>query len=120
MDRCWAMTPAFVESTAMGTVGALSYPHLGAAGNSSYVLFPELTNAGLHNAPALQYVLRARCRIAFLQQLARYVITLTGQGVLSFPSANASDPTLGGNYTVLAGDILIAVDTSDVSARGHK
>ncbi|KAJ7498059.1 hypothetical protein B0H11DRAFT_1998465 [Mycena galericulata] len=100
--ECWALTPGLAESTAKGTVGALSYPHLGATGNSSYALFTQWTNAGLHNAPAPQYVM-----------------IMTGSGELSFPSANSSDPTLGGNYTLLAGDILIAVDTADVSAKGH-
>ncbi|KAJ6616998.1 hypothetical protein B0H10DRAFT_2218980 [Mycena sp. CBHHK59/15] len=100
--ECWAMIPDLVESTATGTVGALSFAHLGATGNSSYSLFTQLTNAGLHNAPAPQYVM-----------------IMTGRGELSFPSAKASDPTLSGNYTLLAGDILIAVDTANVSKRGH-
>ncbi|KAJ7132409.1 hypothetical protein C8R44DRAFT_774001 [Mycena epipterygia] len=100
--ECWALTPALVESTATGTVGALSYAHLGATENSSYSLFTQLTDSGLHNAPAPQYVL-----------------IMTGRGELSFPTADPADPTLGGNYTLLAGDILIAVDTTAVSARGH-
>ncbi|KAJ7679715.1 hypothetical protein B0H14DRAFT_3063255 [Mycena olivaceomarginata] len=100
--ECWALTPAFVESTATGTVGALSYPDLGGTGASSYSLFTQLTNAGLHNPPASQYVM-----------------IMTGSGELSFPSADPADTTLSGNYTVHAGDILIAVDTADVSARGH-
>ncbi|KAJ7680949.1 hypothetical protein DFH06DRAFT_432733 [Mycena polygramma] len=100
--ECWAMAPNLVESNATGTVGALSYGQLGGTGNSSYALFTQLSVAGLHNAPAPQYV-----------------IILTGQGELSFPSANLSDSTLGGNYTLLAGDILIAADTAGVSARGH-
>ncbi|KAJ7050970.1 hypothetical protein C8F01DRAFT_1263455 [Mycena amicta] len=85
--ECWAFTPPLVESTATGTIGALSYAHLGATGNGSYSLFTHCTNAGLHNAPAPQYV-----------------VLLTGRSVLSFPS----DSTLSGNYTVSAGDILIA------------
>ncbi|KAJ7065398.1 small secreted protein [Mycena amicta] len=100
--ECWALTPALVESTATGTVGALSYAHLGATGNSSYSLFTQHTNAGLHNAPAHQYV--------FL---------LTGGGELSFPSADLADSTLSGNFTVSAGDILIATDIAGTSARGH-
>ncbi|KAJ7203559.1 hypothetical protein GGX14DRAFT_461470 [Mycena pura] len=100
--ECWALTPAFALSTATGTVGALSFPDLGATGESSYSLFTEHTNAGLHNAPAPQYVM-----------------ILTGSGELSFPSANLSDPTLSGNYTMNTGDILIAADTADTSLRGH-
>ncbi|KAJ6525129.1 hypothetical protein B0H19DRAFT_971502 [Mycena capillaripes] len=100
--ECWALTPAFVTSTATGTVGALSYPHLGGTGDSSYSLFTQLTNTGLHNAPAPQYVMM-----------------MTGIGELSFPSADPADTTLSGNYTVHTGDILIAVDTADVSTRGH-
>jgi hypothetical protein len=42
---------------------------------------------------------------------------MTGQGELSFPSANPADATLIGNYTVSAGDIIIAV--ADVSKGGH-
>ncbi|KAJ7222471.1 hypothetical protein GGX14DRAFT_428839, partial [Mycena pura] len=53
--ECWALTPAFVQSTAPGTVGALSYPDLGATGDISYTLVTEHTNAGLYNAPAPQY-----------------------------------------------------------------
>ncbi|KAJ7068912.1 hypothetical protein B0H15DRAFT_871695 [Mycena belliarum] len=100
--ECWAMAPELVESTATGTVGALSYGHIGMTGNSSYSLFTALSNAGLHNAPT-----------------AQYVMILTGSGELSFPSADPADPCLRGNYTVVAGDILIAVDTADVSSRGH-
>ncbi|KAF7289061.1 hypothetical protein HMN09_01354300 [Mycena chlorophos] len=102
--ECWALTPQFVESTATGTVGALSYAHIGATANtSSYAMFTQESDSGLHNAPAPQYV--------FL---------LTGSGVLSFPvSLDPTDPTLRGNYTVRAGDILIAVDVAAVSARGH-
>ncbi|KAJ7053707.1 small secreted protein [Mycena amicta] len=102
--ECWAFTPPLVESTATGTIGALSYAHLGATGNGSYSLFTQHTDAGLHNAPAPQYV-----------------VLLTGRGVLSFPSADPadSDSTLSGNYTVSAGDILIAMDVVGTSVRGH-
>ncbi|KAF8196309.1 hypothetical protein K438DRAFT_1760469 [Mycena galopus ATCC 62051] len=95
--ECWALTPALVESTAMGTVGALSYSQLGGTVNGSYALFTQLTNSGLHNASAPQYV-----------------IILAGRGELSFPSANPSDPILGGNYTLLAGDIIIAADIAEL------
>ncbi|KAF5337437.1 hypothetical protein D9758_017169 [Tetrapyrgos nigripes] len=100
--ECWVLTPALVSSTAEGTIGALSYSNLGALGNSSYDLFTELTNAGLHNAPAPQYV-----------------IILRGQGELSFPSADPANVTLTGNYTLHAGDILIVQDTAELSFRGH-
>ncbi|KAJ7708996.1 hypothetical protein B0H17DRAFT_851817, partial [Mycena rosella] len=100
--ECWAMTPGLVESTATGTVGALSYTHLGGAGNSSYSLFTALSNSGLHTAPAPQYVM-----------------ILTGTGEISLPSSDPSNSTLSGNYTVVAGDILIAIDTAAVSSRGH-
>ncbi|KAJ6568355.1 hypothetical protein DFH09DRAFT_1155186 [Mycena vulgaris] len=100
--ECWAMTPGLVESTATGTVGALSFAQLGGTGNSSYSLFTQFTNAGLHNAPVPQYVM-----------------IMTGTGELSFPSADISDSTLSGNYTLIAGDILIAVDLAGVSLRGH-
>ncbi|KAJ6568356.1 small secreted protein [Mycena vulgaris] len=100
--ECWSMTPALVESTATGTVGALSFAQLGATGNSSYSLFTQLTNAGLHNAPAPQYVM-----------------IMTGKGELSFPSTNSEDQSLSGNYTLSAGDILMAADIASLSARGH-
>lgn len=38
-----------------GTVGAANLP-LGALSNASYTYFPNHIDAGLHNAPALQYV----------------------------------------------------------------
>ncbi|KAJ7483283.1 hypothetical protein FB451DRAFT_1129183 [Mycena latifolia] len=100
--ECWAMTPELVKSTATGTVGALSYTNLGATGNSNYSLYTVFTDAGLHHAPAPQYV-----------------IILTGAGELSFPSADLSEWSLGGNYTLVAGDILIAADTAAVSTTGH-
>ncbi|THV02316.1 hypothetical protein K435DRAFT_852963 [Dendrothele bispora CBS 962.96] len=100
--ECWALTPELISSTSTGTVGALSYPHLGATGNSSWAMFTQLTNAGLHTAPAPQYVM-----------------IMTGRGELSFPSSDPNDDTLSGNYTLEAGDILIAQDTSDVSEKGH-
>ncbi|KAK7435208.1 hypothetical protein VKT23_019777 [Stygiomarasmius scandens] len=100
--ECWALTPELISSTSTGTVGALSYPNLGATGNSSWAMFTQLTNAGLHTAP-----------------VAQYVIILTGRGELSFPSSDPDDDSLSGNYTLKAGDILIAQDTADVSGRGH-
>ncbi|KAF7309428.1 hypothetical protein MIND_00313600 [Mycena indigotica] len=98
--ECWALTPAFVKSNSTGTVGALSYAHLGATtSKSSYTLFAQHTDAGLHNAPA-----------------AQYVFIMTGSGVLSFPTDNG---TFTGHYKISAGEILIAADVAGTSVQGH-
>ncbi|KAH8835081.1 hypothetical protein DL96DRAFT_1549728 [Flagelloscypha sp. PMI_526] len=90
--ECWALTPPLAVSNSSGTIGALGYPHLGATGNSSYTLFSQYLNAGLHQAPA--------------QQLKNYIF---GDG----PNGE-----LVGNYTLRAGTILLALDTKDVSVLG--
>ncbi|KAJ7202236.1 hypothetical protein C8J57DRAFT_950238, partial [Mycena rebaudengoi] len=101
--ECWALAPSLVESTQSGVVGALTYPHLGATtANSSWSFFPKTGSGGFHNAPAPQYV-----------------IALTGQAEISFPSEGPSKASLSRNHTFRAGDILVVADTADVSKQGH-
>lgn len=52
--ECWRLDN-FTVSNTPGTVGALSL-FLGSASNASYTVIPPKTNAGLHRAPAAQFV----------------------------------------------------------------
>lgn len=52
--ECWRLDN-FTVSQTPGTVGALSV-FFGEASNVSYTVIPPRTNAGLHVAPAAQYV----------------------------------------------------------------
>lgn len=52
--ECWTLSP-FTVSNTLGTVGSLS-AFFGEASNVSYTVIPPRTNAGLHRAPAAQYV----------------------------------------------------------------
>ncbi|KAF7365537.1 hypothetical protein MVEN_00426900 [Mycena venus] len=104
--ECWALTPALVESTATGTVGGPVLPGPGG----------QLEIAAIRSSRNLP---TPGCITHPLPSTSRYVIILTGRGELSFPSADPSDSTLSGNYTLSAGDILIAADTAATSIRGH-
>ena len=57
--ECWQLTAPFVQSSQAGTAGAV-VAQLGETGATSYSLLPPQFDAGLHNAPAVQYVLRSR------------------------------------------------------------
>ena len=55
--ECWQLSAPFVQSSQAGTSGA-SISQLGETGATSYTMLPPDFNGGLHNAPAVQYVLR--------------------------------------------------------------
>ena len=53
--ECWQLTAPFITSAAAGISGA-SFAQLGETGATSYGLIPAEFNAGLHNAPVVQWV----------------------------------------------------------------
>ncbi|EME46876.1 hypothetical protein DOTSEDRAFT_110508, partial [Dothistroma septosporum NZE10] len=93
--QCWQLTPFTVSSTP-GTVGALS-AFFGEASNISYTVIPPRTNAGLHVAPA-----------------AQFVIFLSGLIHLTLPNSTQEAWVAGGKYGV-----IFAADTKDRSTFGH-
>lgn len=56
--ECWQLAAPFKTSAEAGVSGA-AIAQLGKAGSASYVVLPPKFNGGLHNAPAVQYVLRS-------------------------------------------------------------
>ncbi|EJD36632.1 hypothetical protein AURDEDRAFT_188330 [Auricularia subglabra TFB-10046 SS5] len=94
--ECWSMHPPFTESGQEGTAGALTM-QLGNLANASYSILPPQFNAGLHNAPNVQYV-----------------VFLSGLAHISLPHGNDSAFVLGG-----ANGFLFAADTAAVSKDGH-
>jgi uncharacterized membrane protein len=55
--QCWQILPGFTTSSQAGTIGA-SILQLGNLSNMSYSVIPPGFNAGFHNAPNVQYVLK--------------------------------------------------------------
>ncbi|GJJ15962.1 hypothetical protein Clacol_010241 [Clathrus columnatus] len=94
--QCWEVDPPFSISAQPGTVGA-KIQNLGDLKGANVVFFNQTasTNAGLHPAPAPQWVL-----------------VLSGKGVVTLP-------TTGQQLRLPQGDIIIANDTAEVSAIGH-
>ncbi|SMR54497.1 unnamed protein product [Zymoseptoria tritici ST99CH_3D1] len=93
--ECWGLEN-FAVSTTPGTVGALSV-YLGEASNVSYTVIPPRTNAGLHRAPAAQFV-------TFLSGLVH----------ITLPNCTDDAWVIGGKY-----GLIFAEDTADVSVYGH-
>jgi len=95
--ECWSLLPGFSISNQTGTVGSKQIS-LGLISNGSYTIFPipGPIDAGLHNAPNPQWV-----------------ITLAGQGKVTFPNSTES-------VDLLAGSIVIAVDIAGTSVQGHR
>ncbi|KAF2774282.1 hypothetical protein EJ03DRAFT_322875 [Teratosphaeria nubilosa] len=96
--QCWQF-PNFTVSTTPGTQGSLEL-FLGEATNITYSAIAPRTNAGLHNAPAPQFV-------AFLS------------GIIQVSLPNRTDAgsvgwVVGGKF-----DIIYAEDTADLSRYGH-
>ena len=54
--ECWQLSAPFTQSSTPGTSGALN-TQLGESGASSFTSIPPQFDGGLHNAPAVQYVL---------------------------------------------------------------
>ena len=54
--ECWQLSAPFTQSSTPGTSGALN-TQLGESGTSSFTTLPPEFDGGLHNAPAVQYVL---------------------------------------------------------------
>ncbi|KAH9955895.1 hypothetical protein BC827DRAFT_1140335 [Russula dissimulans] len=94
--ECWQLQPGFSTSTQPGTAGASSL-QLGGVVSMSYSVLPPSFNAGLHNAPALQWV-------SFLSGVAH----------ITFPDSSDQAYVVGGEN-----GLIFAADTSSVSAKGH-
>ncbi|KAN0133339.1 hypothetical protein V8E53_008779 [Lactarius tabidus] len=94
--ECWQLLPGFATSSQSGTVGASSL-QLGNVANASYAVLPPGFNAGLHNAPANQWV-----------------IFLSGLAHITLPNSTDEAYVNGGKN-----GLLFAADTSDVSTLGH-
>ncbi|KAH8923432.1 hypothetical protein BT69DRAFT_1219038 [Atractiella rhizophila] len=96
--QCWAIQPGFTNSSQSGTIGN-NILQLGDLANASYTQYPigERHDAGLHNAPARQYV-----------------VLLSGGVTVTFPNLTDSEP-----FRAYAGDILIATDVVGTSKVGH-
>lgn len=54
--ECWQLSAPLTQSSTPGTSGALT-TQLGESGASSFTSIPPHFDGGLHNAPAVQYVL---------------------------------------------------------------
>lgn len=54
--ECWQLKAPLITSSEPGTVGAAS-TLLGATQNTTYSILPPKFDGGLHNAPAVQYVI---------------------------------------------------------------
>ncbi|KAK4627360.1 hypothetical protein CLAFUW4_04167 [Fulvia fulva] len=85
--QCWQLDPFTVSSTP-GTVGEAS--------NVSYTVIPPRTNAGLHVAPA-----------------AQFVVFLSGLIHLTLPNSTDEAWVVGGKY-----GMILAGDTADVLGIG--
>ncbi|KAI3390649.1 hypothetical protein diail_8986 [Diaporthe ilicicola] len=95
--ECWQMDTPFTISTQQGTAGSAQL-QLGNSSTLSYSVLPAQFDAGVHNAPANQWVL-----------------FLSGLAYLSLPE----DPTT--SAYVLGGEfgLIFAADTASVSSSGH-
>ncbi|KAK3389695.1 hypothetical protein B0H63DRAFT_103156 [Podospora didyma] len=94
--ECWRLDP-LVSSSTPGTAGALAL-FLGGMANATYTVLPPRFDGGLHNAPALQLVLFS-----------------TGLIHITLPNCTEEAWIQGGKY-----GLIIAADTPDKSAHGHR
>ncbi|ROV96569.1 hypothetical protein VMCG_07822 [Cytospora schulzeri] len=95
--ECWQMDTPFAISTQQGTSGSAQL-QLGNASTMSYSVLPAQYDAGVHNAPANQWV-----------------IFLTGLAYITLPADNTTSAYVSGGQFGL----IFAADTSDVSGTGH-
>lgn len=93
--ECWALDPGFVSSSQVGTTGASSL-QLGNLANGSYSILPPRFNAGLHNAPNVQFV-----------------VFLSGLAHITLPNSTDEAWVQGGRN-----GLIIATDTAALST-GH-
>ena len=71
--ECWQLSAALAESSQAGTSGA-AIAELGETGATSYSLLPPHFDGGLHNAPAVQYVLRSSQSSSCLQSVPPVIL----------------------------------------------
>lgn len=95
--ECWQMDTPFAISTQPGTSGSAQL-QLGNTSTMSYSVLPAEFDAGVHNAPSVQWV-----------------IYLSGLAHITLPADNTTSAFVtGGQFGV-----LFATDTADVSSTGH-
>jgi len=116
--ECWQIQPGFTTSTQPGTAGASSL-QLGGVSTISYSVLPPRFDAGLHNAPAFQYVRsphprRPRDYLFIDIEHERWVSFLSGLAHITFPDSSDEAYVVGGKD-----GFIFAADTSSVSAKGH-
>jgi len=104
--QCWALSAGFQTSGQQGTVGA-EILQLGNLANASYTILPARFNAGLHNAPNVQWVV-------FLSGLAH--VSLPNR---TFPISGRTQ--FAEDVWVAGGEFgtILATDTLSASALGH-
>lgn len=94
--ECWQLSAPLVPSSQPGTAGA-AIAQLGETGATSYTLLPPHYDGGLHNAPAVQWV-----------------VFLSGLAFVSLPNSTETATIPGGRN-----GLILAVDTKNVSTLGH-
>lgn len=73
--ECWQMDTPFSISAQQGTAGSAQL-QLGNTSTMSYSVLPAQFDAGVHNAPANQYVLAWPCRISSIHFFFIFVFLL--------------------------------------------
>jgi hypothetical protein len=115
--ECWQILPGFTTSSQTGTAGA-SILQLGSVANMSYSVIPPGFNAGLHNAPNVQYVLRplpsTHSPMLTRPSPERWVAFLTGLAHITLPNSTQEAFVPGGKNGV-----IFAADVAAVSSTGH-
>lgn len=138
--ECWQLSAPFVQSSQAGTSGA-AIAQLGETGATSYTLLPPQFDGGLHNAPAVQYVLlsyhlppirkprplplpgpshshplsEVLYSWSLISRFARWVVFTSGLAIVSLPNSTETATIHGGRN-----GLILAVDTKNVSALGHR
>ncbi|KAM0794798.1 hypothetical protein BDR22DRAFT_814553 [Usnea florida] len=95
--ECWQLSAPLVPSNQPGVVGS-AVAQLGEAGATSYTLLPPQYDGGLHNAPAVQWV-----------------VFISGLAVISLPNSTETATVVPGSRNGL----ILATDTQNVSTLGH-
>ncbi|CAN8101522.1 unnamed protein product [Discula destructiva] len=95
--ECWQIDTPFTVSTQPGTAGSAQL-QLGNLSTLSYSVLPAQFDAGVHNAPANQWV-----------------IFLSGLAYITLPADKTTSVYVSGGQFGL----IFAADTADVSGTGH-
>ena len=120
--QCWQLSQPFQASSTAGTTGALTLG-LGGISNYTYSILPPRFDGGLHNAPAIQYVILSYslelpgCRRPESGKWTSFILTsikqcrlvhfVTGVAHITLPQNKTSEAWFLGGRSGL----LIAADT---------